>query len=336
MSRRRAHRNPIAPSSLGRLFVRLPKGHLPTPGTEARYNHLYFVGPGDRLGWPGSLIVAIYDWTAGAFSAFNVLDVQEYSKESDALSALRSGRYAGFSGMVSPPYSLFQVDHAGIQNVPPRLLSQMPFELDLLARPGESLHAQPYDYPYSREASARSVPPPPPASSHASTYFGNTASTYFGSRPTSNYFVTPTDVLGMVLQLAMEEAFRKGGEFPRDPIPSDFPRKNSIVTHYAGTELDGELPYARVVGERMSHAVPPVMPEHMRGYINDLAYQLCADVKNSDVSAYKKKKMNTPSKLAFRLLPEVIRGDIRTYILDWKLADEGWRYDVQSESMFIV
>jgi hypothetical protein len=326
----RSRRNPISPSSKGRVFARLPKGISPV-GNEARLSPIYYVGPGDNLGWNNSFIVAYFDWNAGPFSAFDIRDVQEYRNEKEALTALRSGRYQGMPGMFSPPYALWQLDHSGNQGIPPRVLHSAPFELDLLAKQGEVFTASPYDYPYSRDARSSSPFGPSLVPSTYSEYFGSSP---FPGNLSSSFSVTPEQVLEMTLQEAWQESLRMGdGFYPADPIAHPFPRKNSLVSHYAGITLDDEIPYADIKGAREERAVPPVPPTQIQMYAQMVAERLVSDVKDSDLSKAKKAKMNKVSKLAFRILPAQIRGDVRVYILDWKLADEPWRYNVQSQSL---
>jgi hypothetical protein len=324
----RSRRNPICPSSQGRVFARLPKGISPV-GNEARLSPIYYVGPGDNLGWNNSFIVAYFDWNAGPFSPFDIRDVQEYRNEKEALTALRSGRYQGMPGMFSPPYALWQLKHSGVKGEAPQLIYSSPFELDLITKAGEVRPAYPYDYPYSREPRSSS----PFGSSTPSSY-----SEYFGSSPfpgtySSGFNVSPEQVLEMALQEAWQEALRIGdGFYPADPIAHPFPRKNSLISHYAGITLE-EHPYADIKGDREERPVPQIPSPEIQMYAQMVAESLVSNAKASDFSKAKKAKMNKVSKLAFRILPAQIRGDVRVYILDWKLADEPWRYNVQSQPL---
>ena len=332
----RSRHNPvIPPHEVGRAFIRMPKYDPISAASIGNYGPIYFVGPGTRFGYGDRIIVGTWDWRNTPWGSYAMVNIQPFHSEKEALMALRMGRYVGMPLMAHPPYNLVQVKHPGNQGLPPLLVSPNPFELDIYAQPGEHLHAEPYPYPWVSEAERRAYQGA--QSRRIETPYGvfNDYDEY--TRVTPQYYAsrTPEQVLEELIQAQWREAVELGAPPPGSPIPWPFPRKTSFISHYAGTKLIERAPYAVYASERNYNGVQAIPQDAAYPFYRILAERLVIEGKGKGeaewgLTATQKKKFKTPGSLSYRALPAVVRGDIRYYILDWKLEDEEWAYSIQS------
>ena len=340
----RSRHNPvIPPHEIGRVFIRVPKSTPINSATAGNFGPIYYVGPGTRFGYGDRIIVGTWDWRSTPWDSYALGDITHFNSEKEALMALRLGRYVGRPLMAHPPYNLVQVKHPGAVGVPPLLMSTNPFELDIYAQPGEQLHAEPYPYPWLSpdERHARASDPFLRPGAPVATPYG-IFEDFSSYAPTPVYRPSrsPENVMEDVVREQWQEALEQGAPPPADPIPWPFPRKNSFITHYAGDTISGRAPYASLTSQRGGSEAPHV-PENARyPFFVALAEQVLKEgkgkgVANWGLTAAQKKKFKNLSSLSYRSITAVVRGDIRFYILDWKLADEEWRYSVPSSVVHI-